>query len=795
MPSSSEKPKTTVPSVHTTTSTRASTKKFRPDCDDLTPPRKNGESWTSGKCTVKMCVNGSTKSESVTCAPAKSPVCENGMPPVKVYDKSGCCFQYQCQCECYGWGDPHLVTFDGKYYTFQENCTYVLVKEIIPKHNFTVLIDNFYCNAHDGLSCPRSLIVYYNSYEVIFTQNSTEDHKVLVYINNKQIFPAFSNEDLIITNSGIQMSLVIPKINALVMFSGMLFSINVPYSQFTGNTEGQCGTCDNTQKNDCRLPDGSIHPSCSEMAKFWYTPDKNKPYCGPSPTVNPGTLTTPSPATTTTVTCTAKVCDFLYDKTFEECHKLFPVDAFYKGCKFDVCHMPNPNVGCNSLEMYATLCSSSGKCIDWRKSTNGICEYACPETKVYQPCGPAVEPTCNTRYNKKYLNILETQPVSSNATREGCFCPEGMILFNSFSDTCVTSCGCTGPDGMPRTPGETWTSNCQECECEPDSMSVQCRAPDCPPPDNLVCAQEGQVTVTEIVNCCPQTKCECDVKLCPPLSETCPIGFNTQIKVSEESCCPGYTCVPSEVCVNNNIIYQVGDPVIKGLCDDCHCTPNVDPKTQLKVIECKPIQCDTNCQQGFEYKAVPGQCCGKCVQTSCVVVLPDKTSHIVQVNETWSSPKDHCVKYNCEKIEDLPVIVEEKTVCPPFEPTNCIPGTEKSDADGCCQTCTPVQNCKVHKNSTYLIRNGCQSTSPVEITSCEGSCVTSSMYSADASAMMHSCSCCQEMSTSMRTVEMKCPKGNKINQSYIYIETCGCNIKECENSDESHENSKKNGLR
>uniref|UniRef100_A0A8C9V9P0 CTCK domain-containing protein n=1 Tax=Scleropages formosus TaxID=113540 RepID=A0A8C9V9P0_SCLFO len=76
--------------------------------------------------------------------------------------------------------------------------------------------------------------------------------------------------------------------------------------------------------------------------------------------------------------------------------------------------------------------------------------------------------------------------------------------------------------------------------------------------------------------------------------------------------------------------------------------------------------------------------------------------------------------------------------------------------------------------TALLVRDGCRSISPVEITSCEGSCVTSSMYSAKASAMMHSCSCCQEMSTSMREVKMKCPNGITVTHSYVYIETCGC---------------------
>lgn len=72
---------------------------------------------------------------------------------------------------CSGWGDPHYITFDGTYYTFLENCTYVLVKQIVPKYdNFRVYIDNYYCDSEDGLSCPKSIIIFYKSAEVLLTR-------------------------------------------------------------------------------------------------------------------------------------------------------------------------------------------------------------------------------------------------------------------------------------------------------------------------------------------------------------------------------------------------------------------------------------------------------------------------------------------------------------------------------------------------------------------------------------------------------------------------------------------------
>lgn len=52
-------------------------------------------------------------------------------------------------------------------------------------------------------------------------------------------------------------------------------------------------------------------------------------------------------------------------------------------------------------------------------------------------------------------------------------------------------------------------------------------------------------------------------------------------------------------------------------------------------------------------------------------------------------------------------------------------------------------------------------------------------YSADANALIHSCSCCQEMTTSKKEVTLTCADGSNSIHSYIYIESCGCKASDC----------------
>lgn len=74
---------------------------------------------------------------------------------------------------CSVWGESHYMTFDGKSYDFSENCTFYLVKEIIPKYNLTIILTINGCDDTNGESCAKSLLVAYQTYGIVLTQFKT----------------------------------------------------------------------------------------------------------------------------------------------------------------------------------------------------------------------------------------------------------------------------------------------------------------------------------------------------------------------------------------------------------------------------------------------------------------------------------------------------------------------------------------------------------------------------------------------------------------------------------------------
>lgn len=104
---------------------------------------------------------------------------------------------------------------------------------------------------------------------------------------------------------------------------------------------------------------------------------------------------------------------------------------------------------------------------------------------------------------------------------------------------------------------------------------------------------------------------------------------------------------------------QPGSPVYSSKCEDCVCTNRTDSSSRLNIISCTHVHCEDSCSpvsappppaprpapgappapadpsvrvpQGFELVDVPGQCCGKCQQTHCIIKRPGTETIILKV--------------------------------------------------------------------------------------------------------------------------------------------------------------------
>nr|XP_028561325.1 mucin-5B-like [Podarcis muralis] len=769
----SPSPTTVVPStgVYTTAAVSTPTTPVT-GCPDIDPPRKTNETWMFNNCTVATC-EGNNKIVLKPQPPVEKTVCVSGLPPIKIVDKDGCVERYECECICTGW-DANYVTFDGTYYTFYDNCTYILVKEIVNIHgNLSVLLDNYFCDVTNNQPCSRAIIVNYNSMEVVLSSEVHEGVRInKIFFNHEPVNGDFTKYGISVTSTGTVMSVEIPALQAFISFNGLTFSVKLPFDLFQHNTEGQCGVCSNDKTDDCRLPNGHEASSCTEMASYWKTYDKNKPHCYGVPTTSPPTTTPHEPRTTTPAptpcTTPSPLCELIVSDVFEECHKVLPPRIYYEDCLLEACQSSNDSVPCYNLEIYASLCIAKGVCTDWRNMTLGKCPYHCPKDKVYNACGPIHPVTCDDGPTKD----------TSEHVAEGCFCPEDKILFNTYTDICVKTCGCVGPDGLPKPPGSSWKSNCQECICDPLTESVQCKPQTCVSSEPPKCEKEGFVPVPVLTPkdpCCPELQCKCNTTTCSNEKKPCELGYEATPVLLEGDCCVSFPCIPiPDVCLVNGTLYRAEMPVPSKPCETCVCSSEKDPDSNTNLVKCQPVTCDKDCQEGYEYQVEAGECCGKCVQNACIINM-NETTEILQPGDIWPPGGNNCSYYECEQMNDTFILVQSKRKCPIIHPEECESHELELTPDGCCETCKPKTNdCKVHKNQTLIRQSECLSSEVVELTYCEGACPSSSKYSSEANAMQRECTCCQELKSHRRKVTLTCQDGKIIDYDYIYVDECQC---------------------
>eukprot|EP00079_Xenopus_tropicalis_P035105 XP_017948876.1 PREDICTED: intestinal mucin-like protein [Xenopus tropicalis] len=746
----------------TPTTTKPTTKSTVTTISTTTPcvPHTN---WQIANCTKAVCSSeGQLQIVQKSCTSPPVITCANKMKPIAVPDGDSCCWHWECPCMCGGWED-HYLTFDGTYYTYQGNCTYVLAEEIVKTvDNFGIYLDNYDCGDTPGITCPRHLTVRHETQEIIISHKTISPISLETRVNGNLVLLPYTKQGVKVYKSGVYFVAEIPELQTIVTYDGLTFTIKISHGKFFNNIHGQCGTCTNNQADDCRMANGKIATNCEAMADSFMVHDPAKPHCKRIPRVHP----------TIPPTCKSSLCDLIMGPVFQKCHEIHSPEPFYQACLVDSCNKDNSHKQCTSLQHYASICGDRGVCIQWR-SHAPACPFTCPSNKVYDACGPALPKTCQTAP----MDAIELN--NYKRVVEGCFCAKGSMPFSMAIDACVSDCGCVGPDNIPRKYGESFEFNCETCTCLEGGSGITCQKRECHHVRKEGCTREGFYQVTQISatnKCCEETVCRCDPSRCSRTFPKCGPGFELKGDIEEGHCCPTYACKPKHVCVSGNAEYLPGSHVYTEKCENCICAHDGNNFT----IACHPFACNIHCPAGFKVKKnSPSDCCGTCVQTNCVVKY-EGSYRLMNPGDELPSMNDNCTMYKCSLINDQFVTTVSQTSCPTLNEEDCEPGSIHRSLNGCCRTCIfKNDSCKIQAFDDYLTYQGCTSVTRVKMSRCEGSCRTSSMYSAHAQTMSHTCSCCQEVQTTTIKVKLRCPDGTSLDHKYIDVQECKCTGTKC----------------
>ncbi|XP_063867870.1 uncharacterized protein LOC135104399 [Scylla paramamosain] len=186
---------------------------------------------------------------------------------------------------------------------------------------------------------------------------------------------------------------------------------------------------------------------------------------------------------------------------------------------------------------------------------------------------------------------------------------------------------------------------------------------------------------------------QCAQTTCPRETEHPDYG-DYQLEVVEvpDTCCPN---IVRTACIDDYEVIEVGDTLHDPLngCRSVDCIRT--PAGKVEKVE-KIYSCDETCPLGWRYEPsplYPQQCCGTCVQVSCVT-----DGEVKAVGETWHS-EDHCTIYTCAKNTNDQIQMQTVEV-------QCIQPTEAELALYVYQTSeVPDQCCPAYTRTACLLEN------------------------------------------------------------------------------------------
>ncbi|XP_062991057.1 otogelin-like protein [Elgaria multicarinata webbii] len=364
---------------------------------------------------------------------------------------------------CKSWGQHHFETFDGIYYYFPGNCSYIFVKDCSdPEPQYTVWINNSPQCAGSVYSCLRSISLFFSNQEEILILGH-EVRKGRIRLTLPQTIGNIFIErlaDYILVKTTFGFSL------AWDGNSGIYIKLT---EEHKGKTCGLCGNYNNDTLDDLLIQNDDYKEDIAKFANSWSVQIPEDATCVATASDFPS----PCNIDTESYENIYFKCQILLQFPFLSCHQSIDPYPYISSCMNDLCREDDDETYCRAVTEYARSCSHAGYPIrDWRDDFPA-CTDTCEDSFIHRDCISCCPPTCT----------FEKDCLGSNLhCLDGCYCPDGLILDNG---TCisVSDCPCIY-HGTAFPVGAKIEQECSNCICVGGIWN--CTEHDCPAECSIV---------------------------------------------------------------------------------------------------------------------------------------------------------------------------------------------------------------------------------------------------------------------------------------------------------------------
>ncbi|XP_016281164.2 otogelin-like protein isoform X1 [Monodelphis domestica] len=359
---------------------------------------------------------------------------------------------------CKTWGQYHFETFDGIYYYFPGNCSYILAKDCGAREpQYTVWVHNSPKCIGSVYYCRRSVSLFFSSQEEILISGH-EVKKDGIRLILPQTIGHVSIEklaDYILVKTNFGFSLAWDGI------SGIYIKLS---EEHKGKTTGLCGNYNGIQSDDLQMQHGKeATEDVALFANSWSVQTAEDVACIDTASDFPNPCSTGIHS----FEVIFFKCQILLQFPFLSCHEYIDPYSYIASCINDLCNTNDDHTYCRAATEYARACSHVGYPIQEWRDDFPACVDKCDDSLVHRDCISCCPPTCT----------FEKECLGSNLhCLDGCYCPDGLIMDNG---TCVAleKCPCSYR-GLSYSVGSIIEQECSECVCVGGTWN--CTKFDCP---------------------------------------------------------------------------------------------------------------------------------------------------------------------------------------------------------------------------------------------------------------------------------------------------------------------------